>query len=288
MKKTDNLTIILVAVFAALDIFVWHEVVFAGPDERGALYFLDVGQGDAELLVLPGGVKVLTDAGPDAAISRSLEGVLASTDRYIDLAVISHPQEDHYGGFNDLFRRYRFGAFVVNGRNADPATGGAWDALLEKLTREHIPVITLRGGDRIRYRDSRIDIVSPDDSFVWSGELNDTGLVEHVHTPAWSALLAADIGFNVEDYLVRHVDLRADILKVPHHGSKYSSSEELLRAVRPRLAVIEVGERNRYGHPTEETLARLAASRVRVLRTDRSGTIRVVGEGGKLQVFVDK
>src|SRR3989344_822959 len=117
MKKADNLTILLVAVFAALDIFVWHEVVFAGPDERGALYFLDVGQGDAELLVLPGGVKVLTDAGPDAAISRSLEGVLASTDRYIDLAVISHPQEDHYGGFNDLFRRYRFGAFVVNGRN---------------------------------------------------------------------------------------------------------------------------------------------------------------------------
>jgi competence protein ComEC len=108
-----------------------------------------------------------------------------------------------------------------------------------------------------------------------------------VRTSEFQALLTGDIGANVEEDLVEKYDLRADILKVGHHGSKYSSSQKFLHEVQPKLAVIEVGE-NRYGHPTKETLSRLEAAGAHIFRTDQNGTVRVVVEESKLKIFVEK
>lgn len=117
--------------------------------------------------------------------------------------------------------------------------------------------------------------------------MNDTGFVTLLRTPGFAALFTADIGANVEEDLVQNFDLRADILKVGHHGSKYSSSEEFLEEVEAKLAVIEVGE-NRYGHPTEETLGRLRAAGAQIFRTDQHGTLKIFVKDKKLQVFTEK
>lgn len=280
--KDKGLAWIVLAVLVATDITIWSEVFAGVPPQTAAISFLDVGQGDSSLLELPGGIHIMTDAGPDSSVARSLEKVLGSGG-YIDIAVITHPELDHFNGFNYLVGKYDIGAFVVNGR--DHPGSRQWAELLEKIAARRMPLVILGAGDSIRHGQSRIDIISPSAQLAGSGELNDTGLVQKVRTPDFSALLAADIGSNVETYLRNSYDLVADILKVGHHGSKYSSGTSFLRAIQPRLAVVSVGARNNYGHPTPEALTRLAAAGIPVLRTDQRGTITVRREGGELKVF---
>ncbi len=278
---------VILAVLAA-GCFVWYDILFAEPTRRPEIYFLDVGQGDAELVVLPGNVKIMTDAGPDQKVVKSIEKVLPQGDKYIDIAVISHPQLDHFNGYHYLLDSYTFGAFIFNGRS-DTETVKEWPALMEKIKSKHIPLITLEAGDTIRHQDTEINFLSPDKNFAQSAELNDTGFVEFVKTPDFRTLLTADIGFSVENYLMRYgTEIQADILKVGHHGSKYSSGERFLEAVAPKVAVIEVGEKNRYGHPTKEVVGRLDGSGAKTFRTDQNGTIKVFAENRKLKIVVEK
>ncbi len=287
IKKFDALIVASFLLLALLDAFVWLKIGFERPLQSPRLYFLDIGQGDAELIVLPGNIKILTDAGPDKKVLAAFEK-LPLGNHYIDIAIISHPQLDHFNGFQYLLDRYQIGAFIFNGRSDDPKVK-EWAALLEKIKQANIPLITLAAGDRIRYQDSRIDFLSPNDDFVQSGELNDTGFVELLDSRGLKALLTADIGSNIERYLIDHFDVQADVLKVPHHGSRFSSSDEFLKAVNPKLAVIEVGAHNRYGHPTKETLARLASSTAaKVFRTDINGTVSAFSDGRTLKVFTGK
>lgn len=265
---------LLVSAIAALDVLLWWSILSFHTAEKARAYFLDVGQGDSELMVFAGGATILTDAGP-AGVPRDLEKALHG-ERYIDLAIITHPQADHFGGFADILDGYGVGAFLYNGR--DNPDAAAWAALRDKIAAKHIPLITLAAGDNIRISDGKVGILSPDSEFSESAELNDTGLVQMVRTADFGALLVADIGSSVENWLVRNVkNLHADILKVAHHGSKYSSSEAFLRAVNPSIAVIEVGAKNIYGHPSATTLLRIASStRAKILRTDTSGTVEIL------------
>ncbi len=224
----------------------------------------------------------------------ALANVLPQGDDYIDLAVISHPQVDHFNGYNFILDHYRVGAFIYNGRDDDPPNA-AWSGLKEKIKEKNIPLITLGGGDKIHYQDdydhdNEIDILSPNAAFDQSAELNDTGLVELIKTPQFRTLLTADTGFNVEDWLLsQHDDIRADVLKVGHHGSKYASDDAFLRAVNPKVAAIEVGAKNTYGQPASSTLARLASSTdALVVRTDQNGTVEIYPDGSKLKIVKEK
>lgn len=296
-RKFDTLALIIVASLIAVDAYVWF-IIFSQCGVQGTReYFLDVGQGDSELLVFPGNVKIMTDAGPTSAVVDALQKVSPSGDRYIDIAIISHPDLDHFGGYLDVLDRYEVGAFVYNGRDGDSE---AWRELLEKITAKHIPLVTLGAGDNIRYGKNMINILSPDKIFAESAETNDTSLVEMVSVDTTSSgtvgssgfrtLLTGDAGFNVEDYLVKNgVRLQADVLKVAHHGSKYASGSAFLCTVKPKAAVIEVAAKNVYGHPSKETLARLASStHAAIVRTDQDGTIEIWAEEGKLKIAKEK
>lgn len=305
MWEIDSILIASFLLLIALDAFVWFQVAFGKPSSQPKMYFFDVGQGDAELAILPGGVKVLTDAGPDKTILQEMEKISSLGGRYIDIGIISHPQLDHFGGFQYLLEKYRFGALIFNGRSDTGAE--EWKTLVSKIDDARIPLITLAGGDAVRYQNSRIDFLSPNRDYLQSAELNDVGLVELLNVTPPSAglagsgglkvLLTADIGSNIEQYLVGRFDssaapgagIAADILKIPHHGSKFSSSGEFLKAVDPKVAVIEVGAHNRYGHPAPAALGRLASSTsARVFRTDLNGTITAILENGKLKIFTEK
>lgn len=292
IKKVDTLSLIILIALTGIDAIFWSKL-FTRSAPRPGDYFLDVGQGDGELMVFPDGVRVMTDAGPDAKVLDSLQSVLADDDHYIDVATISHPQLDHFNGYNVMLDNgYRFGAFIYNGRDDEPPLE-AWTGLLQKIRDAGIPLITLAGGDRV-YVGARnngphageIRFLSPTGSFLQSAELNDTAFVELVSVPGMRTLLTADAGVNVEDFLLKTgADVHADVLKVGHHGSNYASSDAFLRAVHPTAAVIEVGAHNTYGHPGKQTLGRLASStRARILRTDLDGTIAIYQSMGKLFV----
>lgn len=257
-----------------LDVWVWVLIFGYHPTKEPILDFLNVGQGDSTMLSLPHGVRILTDAGPDTKVMSALQAI-SPNNKHIDLAVITHPQLDHFNGFLSILDAYSVGAFIINGR-ADGPMVYEWPLLIKKIQEKQIPIIILGAGDKIRYENNLISFLSPNEAFRASGELNDTGFVTRIDAPPLTALLTADTGMNVEQHLIdRHFLEQADILKIGHHGSKYSTSDVFLEALRPRVAVIEVGAKNRYGHPTKETLDRLAEHDVRVFRTDQNGTVEI-------------
>lgn len=283
MKRLNNLSILIVGSLVILDLVVWQRILFFD-QKSDELVFLDVGQGDATLGYFRGQVKFLIDAGPDSKIIYSLQKFLPPGDRYIDLAVITHPQLDHFGGFNFLLDRYDIGAFIMNGKNSDLPE---WQELLEKIADKEIPILALGSGDEVRYAGTQFVLVSPDTLQHQSAEVNDGSIVAKLSTEDFSALLTGDISQSIENYLIEKYGkdfFKADVLKVPHHGSKYSSSHDFLAAVNTKVALIGVGK-NSYGHPTNETLMRLKESGAEVMRTDIFGSLRLIFSQGKLKIF---
>lgn len=317
LAQLDTFALIIVTALVAVDGYLWFLITAGGGARTTHEYILDVGQGDSELVIFPGNVKVMTDAGPAASspakVVDSLQGVLPQGDRYIDLAVISHPDSDHFAGYLDILDRYEVGAFLYNGRDGPSE---AWRTLVDKLEAKNIPLITVVAGDVIHYQKNFVSILSPNRTFAQSVETNDGSVVEMVNADPGTAnvfrtLLTGDAPFAVENALLAanaasasgksgagsqsaaggagSVGLHADVLKVAHHGSKYASSEAFLRAVNPSVAAIGAGAKNVYGHPSPDVLLRIASStHAQVFRTDENGTVEIFMEKGKLNVAVEK
>jgi competence protein ComEC len=280
--KHGTRAFVVFTVLIVLDVFLWLQVAGDLSRKDLKLYFLAVGQGDSELVVLPTGVKILIDGGPmNGAILDELGKVLPPQDRYIDLVAMSHPQTDHFGGLIDVFKRYRVGAFVVSGEEGVVASF----ADLKKAIKENGAVqLVLSAGDKIRNGDSSFLVLSPTPEFLASKDVNSGSLVLELQGNGAAALFTGDIGEEVEQKLADVVTAGVDILKVPHHGSKYSSTAGFIQALKPKIAVIEVGKNN-YGHPTEEILNRLKDIGARIFRTDLDKTIKMSVAEGKIKIF---
>jgi competence protein ComEC len=272
-------------ILLVLDLILWARIL-PFPDDSARIFYLDVGQGDAQLAALAGGVKILTDAGPDGRTRRELAEVLPGR-RYLDLVILTHAELDHFGGLAEILKDYRVGAIIWNGRPPERESEEWRDAWAE-IRMRGIPLVTLAQGDRIRIGENSIEFLAPNEALRQSGEMNDSSLVYVLRTPTARALFTGDSGFPTERMIVE-TDISAEILKVGHHGSRFSSDAEFLRNVAPRLTVIQAGAGNRYGHPAPEVLSRIAENTpAEIFRTDRHGTIEVELGQDRLRVFTEK
>ncbi|MFH1193079.1 MAG: MBL fold metallo-hydrolase [Candidatus Jorgensenbacteria bacterium] len=282
LSRHKNKAFILLVAVAALDALLIAQI---GALRSGrapfSINFLNVGQGDATLLVFPTGVKMLIDGGPpDGKVLAELANILPPTDRYLDLVVMSHPQIDHFGGLIEVVKRYRIGTFLAPARGSETA---AFAELEKALAERGVRTVTLGRGDAIVNGATNASVLSPTPALLAGKETNDACVVMEILSDGITALFTGDMGSKAEAALVPLLAGRVDILKVPHHGSKYASGAAFLEAVRPALAVIEVG-RNSYGHPTPEVLARLAAVGAKIFRTDE-GSVTVTPDGASLRIF---
>ncbi len=250
--------------------------------------FLNVGQGDSELIQMKSGersprVKILIDGGPENGMVRAaLSSLLSPTDAYIDLVAMTHAQADHMGGLIDIAKHYRIGAFLWTGRTNDIS---AFRELMDILKKNNVMIFTLRKGDMIKNGGNIITVISPDDALLSDKDLNNSSLVLRVAAASTTALFMGDIGRSAELALARNGVGPVDIAKVPHHGSRASLVVGFLNAIRPRIAVFEVGK-NSYGHPAEEVLSKYAELGALLFRTDKQGTIRLIAdEGRKIQAI---
>ncbi len=237
--------------------------VLTPPADLASVTVLDVGQGLA-VLVRDGGASVLVDAGPpDGAAVRALSR--ADAGRALDAIVITHLNTDHTGGLSEIERRFEVGRLL-----GGAATGG-----------EPIDI-----GDRIRLSDrTTIEVISPPVATAGREHAseNNHSLVLLVTIGERRMLLTADIETEAERWLIASgIDLRADVLVVPHHGSKSSSTREFLDAVRPRVAVISAGAGNRHGHPHAEVVERYVADGVLLFRTDEAGDVTLRSDGRRI------
>jgi len=282
-KIIDVASAIIILALITLDAALWKNILADDATRVSAarIYFLPVTQGESALLVLPNGATVLTDAGVDAGIVDDLQKILPSADAsYIDLAIISYPQAADYEGYQYLLQHDRIGAFLYNGRS-DDAHGTEWQQLVTTIAQKHIPLITIGAGDRIRYGSANgdgnlvteVDILSPSSAFARSPDPVDTGIVERVITPKFTALLAADIGVNVEDVLLaRKANLKASILKAPFPGLGAAAGDAFLNSVNPQTIVVMPGVKNTPSVPTKAMLVHLASSTTATLATPGHGT----------------
>jgi competence protein ComEC len=267
----------VVFLLALICLGIWLVVLGQGR-HSGVLTFavLDIGQGDGLFIEGPTGIQVLVDAGPNTgAVLSQLPRVMAFGDRTIDAVIETHPDADHMGGFVDVLERYEVGAFITPGIVKHNTTT---DALDREVDAEHAKIYVARRGMVVDLGGgAELDILYPDRDVSGFGEkTNDGSIVARLVYGKTSVMLTGDAAFATETHLMQistSTDLASTILKVGHHGSKTSTSDAFIAAVHPQEALISVGAGNTYGHPTQETLGRLSAAGVPVLRTDQHGII---------------
>lgn len=269
-------------ILPTITLAIWLWPRGSGPD---TVRFLDIGQGDAALVTGVDQTQLLIDAGPNNAILNQLGSAIPLTDRTIEAAVISHPHADHYRGFRAVLERYRIITLYVSAANPDDQE---YQGLLELARGKGTEVKVgaadetgTRGG--ITYR------------FISSGKgdppprnLNNASVVLLVTLRNQTLLFPGDAEKEEEAELVKVGLGPVAVLKVPHHGSRTSSTEDFVSTVNPRLAVISVGQDNRYGHPADETVARLESHGAHVLRTDRSGSVTIHLAGTALKFSTER
>lgn len=249
------------------------------PDGQLRLDLLNIGQGDAILVTLPGGERLLVDGGPEQTVLRELGEVMPFMDRRIDLVVLTHPHEDHVAGLVPVLRRYDVGVLLIAGsvtRNA------AYEALLATAREREIPIEMARADRDLTFEDATLDVLYPLTSQAGRTieNVNNASVVIMVRAGPYTLLLTGDAEREVEEELLAAgADLDADVLKVGHHGSRSSSTPAFLDAVTPNVALISCGVDNSYKHPHHETLEALEDRDVQVHRTDAEGRVRLTFEG---------
>jgi competence protein ComEC len=247
------------------------------PPHGFVVSFLDVGQGDATLLQ-DGIHAILVDAGPpDAPI---LDRLRAAGVRRLDVLVVTHAQLDHEGGAPAVFGAYSVGLFL-DGR--DGVRTADADAVGAAASRHRVETLAPQRGEIVRAGRIELRVLWPgaEPSYLHAGDdPNRRAIVAEARIGGLRILLTAD----AESDVTAGLDLeRVDVLKVAHHGSADPGLPGLLRRLQPRVAVIEVGRHNRYGHPTQQALGALRAV-PRLYRTDRDGTVRIVPAGHAMDV----
>ncbi|MEX2467943.1 MAG: DNA internalization-related competence protein ComEC/Rec2 [Gemmatimonadota bacterium] len=270
------LTLIYVCVF----LLAWPVLLSVQGRGTVEVVMIDVGQGDATAIRGPDGRWILIDAGPpvrtgDPRGHPVLRALRARGVRRLEALVLTHADLDHIGGAGPLLGLVRVGAVY------DPALPAGKEDFVDVLAiarARGVPWLAARPGVRIDLGELTIEVLAPSDSILAAGaETNEASVVLRLRYGDFDALLTGDAYKAQERALVPMLEPGIEVLKVGHHGSDTSTDPSLLDQIRPELALISAGRGNRYGHPTPTVLADLGARGIRVRRTDRDGTVTVLG-----------
>jgi len=273
-------------------VVVWL-AVFSFSTKKFELIVCDVGQGDA-VLAIYGNFEILTDGGlPNGRVLECLSRHMPFWDRTIEVVVNTHPQLDHYGGLIKVMQNYDVLYFV----GSSLESGTREYQVLKKLAKN---VVNPVSGQKISYGLMHYDVFWPTDEFLksegWDGEQGSLGTFESKRDPNdfsvqavvsfgnFKALLTGDIGENMSDLVIQQLDsliVKQSIqyIKIPHHGSKHGLTKNYIDLLEPEVAVISVGEKNQFGHPTKEILGMLNNAKIKTFRTDLEGDVVLESDG---------
>jgi competence protein ComEC len=263
-------------------------------DDSFKVTFLDVGQGDSALVELPDKRVMLIDGGkyePDMGRRVIAPHLWSKGIRRVDYLVATHPHPDHFGGFLYLMNNFKIGEIWLNGEMSPES-----EIFFEKVKENKIHYEIKRRGDLLEADKYKVHVLHPYDDFFADSErgdfsnYNSGSLVIKIESDKASILFTGDIEAEAEESLTPlRKWLKSDIIKVPHHGGRTSSSEEFIEEVAPKAAVISVGRYNAYNHPNPATLERYKAAGARIYRTDIDGAVIVnlKDNGYSVQTYQD-
>jgi len=255
-------------------------------DGRLHVVFCDVGQGDGIFIRSPSGKNFLIDAGPDNKIVDCVEKHTPFWDRAISLAFLTHPHLDHFYGYNYILKKYNIRHFVAERLENDSIS---FRNLQDLLKKENIKISYAYAGDKFRLREGlSFTIIGPSVDYLSQtspgGYIGESGefasLLILISYGDFDALATGDSQANGLSESSSRYELRnLEILQVPHHGSKTSLNNEIVRALNPKVAIMSVGRKNKYGHPSIFTTTLLNGFNIPILRTDKDGDVEIVSDG---------
>lgn len=249
--------------------------------------YLDVGQGDSEFIQLPNGKCMLIDASTSNYGTAIANRITALGYTKIDYLVATHPHADHIGGMKQIVESFDIGEIYMPMVSTNTQT---YENLLQAISDKGLSIKTAKAGTVVLDEDElRIEMLAPVNS-AYNG-LNNYSAVIKIKYGDTVFLFMGDAEMLSESEIMSTYskeDLKADVLKVGHHGSNTASMPEFINAVSPKYAVIEVGEGNSYNHPHAEALEALDNAGAKVYRTDIKGNISVVSDKTDLKVYKEK
>ncbi len=247
--------------------------VFEKENQTAKVIFLDVGQGDSQLVVLPSDIQILIDAGPSADVSAKISRYIPFYDKDIELVILSHPHADHLRGLLSVLKDYNVKNFMFAGANYESKV---YSDFLNILKNEGSNVYLAEAGDLISYeKDPILKILAPLKNTLSKNfkGIHESMVVSELSLGNKKFLLTGDMEEFLEQQLIKSNSVEdVDVLKIGHHGSKTSTSQKLLEVAKPEEAIIQVGK-NSYGHPTPQVLNRLNKFGIKVFRNDQLGDI---------------
>lgn len=267
--------IVAVVILAACFQFLYLWV----PTGQMEIDFLDVGQGDSAIVHFPAGGKMMIDGGPEEDM---LISVLSRMGFYkIDTILITHAHEDHAAGAIMAIKAYRPKTVIL------PMTknnGREWEPVKQMAVIQNFKIVEASSGDVIEIGGAKIKILLPDGSTSSEEDENSEGIVCLLSYKKFDCLFTADSGISEEEIYTKDIiGNNIEIIKIPHHGSKYSSGEKLIETVKAKIGIISVG-RNMYGHPSGKIISDYLKQGTEVLRTDRSGAVKIFTRGETFRV----
>jgi competence protein ComEC len=305
IKKNLKFVLFILVVLFFLNILAWIAVFDLSKPQFLEVHFFNVGQGDAIFIETPSRHQILIDGGPSSTILEKLGKEMPFYDKSIDLMVLTHPEHDHISGLLEVLKKYKVDNILWTGVLRDTAEFRKWGKLIKE---EKANIKIAEAGQKIIFStrlglvDKYIEILYPFENLEGKTvkNTNNTSIIARLVFNKNSFLFTGDAYESGEKKLLgKERDINSNVLKVGHHGSKTSSSEEFLKKVLPEIAVISVGgdenvkgldcdnkKRNKYGHPSCRVLERLGKFDIKVLRTDKLGDIKIISDGKNINYEV--
>lgn len=277
-SKSGIVILVILIIISAVMYYMSSAKTEIDPDAAAEFHFIDVGQGDATMIITDESV-VLIDCGPVASADVLVEYIKGYTDK-IDCFVVSHAHEDHMGAMAAVINEFEIGEVIMTEYDSESAFyGRALDAMEDNDVYPTMAVV----GDVHTVGDVKLEILSPSKDY---DDHNSNSIILRAEVDGASAMFTGDAETVAEKDVVKNFGrkLTSNILKVGHHGSSTSTSEDFYRAVDPDIAVISCGKDNSYGHPHRETVEMFKEYSQEYYRTDELGTVVLVCKDGKIEL----
>lgn len=282
MRKTKKvLSILIIALFSMF-------LVSCGKPEAAKklkeaedikIHYIDVGQGDSELIQI-GDENILIDAG--TSDKKALDYLKSIGITKIDYAIATHPHEDHIGSMDDVIKAFDIGTFYAPKATTTTKT---FENMVKSLKAKNLKMTVPKVGEEINIGKATLTFLAPNSEKY--EELNNYSIVVKLKYGNNSFIFMGDTeDISEGEILQKQLDIKADILKVGHHGSHSSTTQAFLDKVNPKYAVISCEKGNDYGHPHKETLTKLNAKNINIFRTDLNGTIIATSNGKEISFNV--